>query len=136
MSNAYTPQELARKAAHTKLMDSVARGVPHEVAFIRYLARLDKAGCPLHIPVGWYVDNLPAGYSPPPSPWTAVIASFHANKRDNPDWIAKVNAEVASEDRAEQMQTFFGCGFTLLMVAFLAWWLVPGVRSLVQRLIH
>src|SRR5712671_2927786 len=92
----------ARKAAQAKLNESVRRGLSHEEAFVRYLARLDKAGCELTIPLGWYVDNVITRFPPPPSPWHKVIESFRARKRDDPAWFANIQGQVAREDRAER----------------------------------
>ena len=133
-SGPQTPQQMARTAALKKLMENVQRGVPPQAAFILFLARLDRSGCSLHIPTGWCGYGMPAALSQSESDWFAVINWFEANKRDNPDWLAKMHKELASEDREDKMKGILGCGFMLLMAAFLAWWLIPGVRSLVQRL--
>jgi hypothetical protein len=125
---------MARTAALKKLMENVERGVPPQAAFMLFLARLDKAGCPLRIPNGWCAHDMPAGASRSASDWLALIKWFEASKRDNPDWLSKMHKQLGSEDREDRMKGILGCGFMLLMAAFLAWWLIPGVRSLVQRL--
>jgi len=124
----YYAQEKARKHALDKLHEAERAGAPLERAFMRYLARLDKAGCGLTIPLGWCVDNPAPGFTPPPSPWIKVIETFRDRRQNDPAWLAQLRQEVAREDDKDKAMGVIGCGATLLIGAALVWWFLQGLR--------